>query len=73
MYEMAEVLEGTVVETMATLAENASKELTHDNSGIFETETVKCSKCITTKCMFQSLSLILALGLGVFMIIYLKR
>jgi hypothetical protein len=67
------MVEEIVAETVASVIENAKDDFPHDHGGIFETETIKCSKCVTTKCIYQLITMILILGIGVFAIIYLKR
>jgi hypothetical protein len=63
--------ESIVAETVSSAMD--TKDMTHDNSGIFETNNIKCSKCLTTKCVYKIIVLIIVLGLGVFMVVYLKK
>jgi hypothetical protein len=53
--------ESIVAETVASAMD--TKDMTHDHSGIFETANVKCSKCLTTKCVYKIIVLIIVLGL----------
>jgi hypothetical protein len=72
--------EAVLAETSNIIETITKNELPNDHSGIFEMTKgenggtlVKCSKCITTKCIFQLVTLILGLGVAVFVIIYLKK
>jgi hypothetical protein len=49
------------------------KDLSRNNSAIFETENMKCSPCITTKCIYKLIMSLVVCGVIVFGIIYLKK